>query len=709
MESGSPKGLDPVGMVKTAVVVPKSIKRLFIANRGEICRRIATSAKRLGVAVVAVTDREIPPAFLLGLVDQFVRVAEETTQVYLNGSIMVELAKQSHCDAVHPGFGFLSENAAFAQQVIDAGMIWVGPSPTSIEAMASKARARIIAVKNNFPCIEALEGFVVDDTGRAASEVKAFAKRVGYPLLIKAALGGGGKGMRLVKQDSEVEEALSRASSEALKSFADGSLVVERYLESPRHVEVQVLGDHQGRLVAIGDRDCSVQRRHQKVLEEAPAPCLTESTRRAIHQAAVVLAKAVNYYSAGTVELLVEGGAAPSPEALQKFYFLEMNTRLQVEHPVTEEVYGVDLVEWQLRIASGENLPAYFEDLPAKGHSIEARIYAEDVTQDFMPAPGPVYGLKPDVGPGIRWEIGLDTVDEVTSKFDPMVAKIVASGENRLAALDRLADALERTLMAARSTNVPLVIAAARDSLFRKGGVTTHYLKDHQKALASSIGEHRLAVQDFAAEVRAQWLAGAGTEGGGAAGLRQGTNSGVSLTQDIFAGGRDNQLTRVTNVSPAGRGFRFGSPEIHSAAIGPGTRVEMRHGYGWDAKAARERGFYLVLAQAADGTSLWVSVDGENFVWTTPKKQRVGGSSQLGVSGSEVIAPLPGKVVSVHVIAGQAVLEHERLFVMESMKMELEVKAAKAGTIEKVLVTAGQTIGQGVSLATWAQGIKTST
>ena len=429
----------------------QSIKRIFIANRGEIARRIAQTAKKLGIETVALTDKSVPPAYLADVVTKFVHVKEETTQVYLNPDLMIQYAKTSGADAIHPGFGFLSENAGFAEAVVKAGITWVGPRPGAIDAMASKATARNHAEKAKVPCLPGLNGLDLSHgESKALQELEQFASKAGFPLLIKAAYGGGGKGMRIVNKKEELAENARRAAAEAISSFGNGSLIVEKYLPAPRHVEVQVMADKHGNVCIFGDRDCSLQRRHQKILEEAPAPNIPADVRAAMHSAAQGLAGAVGYDNAGTVEFLLD----ETNRDHVSFYFLEMNTRLQVEHTVTEEVFNVDLVEWQIRVARGEELPLEFKTLKPRGHSIEVRIYAEDPGTNFFPAPGPVRAFVPSFGRGVRWEIGMDTVDEISTRFDPMISKLVCTAGDRPQAMELVAQTLERTLFAGPSRRI---------------------------------------------------------------------------------------------------------------------------------------------------------------------------------------------------------------------------------------------------------------
>jgi acetyl/propionyl-CoA carboxylase alpha subunit len=673
-----------------------SVKRLFIANRGEIARRIATTARRLGVESVAVSDRAVPPAYLLGVVTSFVSVAEESPALYLDADRMVQLAKDAGCDSVHPGFGFLSENAGFAQKVLSAGLTWVGPNPNAILAMASKGTARELAEKAGVPCIAGLNGFPLP--GREDGDfsvLEAFADATGYPLLIKAAFGGGGKGMRQVHQKSELRAAALRARSEAVSSFGDGTLICEQYLTAPRHVEVQILADCHGQVAAIGDRDCSLQRRHQKIIEEAPAPGLTPETRKALHRAAVDLARRVGYDSAGTVEFLLDWSEGSRHAALQKFYFLEMNTRLQVEHPVTEEVFGLDLVEWQIRIARGERLPEAYTQLAPRGHSVEVRIYAEDARQDFFPAPGAIAAFQPADGPGIRWESGIDAIDVVTGRFDPMIAKLVATGATREVALARLKDALERSFLAGPATNIDLLIELT-GSGFAEEPVTTHFLKDELPSLLAGIDARYEARQALASEllalIEANALAGQS--------LAPAVVDTASLTELAYSSGYGN-LKASSPAHGVGGHAASGFDASWQGAADP--RQQARAGAGLHRGVdGKQTAFWYAVLKAGSTRKFWVSLDGLTY-----SRELARASASLGTASAQttqdIVAPVPGKVIAVKVSAGDQVKAGAPVFVLESMKMEFEVKAARTGCVRTVEVKVGEQVTAGRQLATWSE------
>ncbi len=665
----------------------RKIKRLFIANRGEIARRIAGSARLLGIETAMITKHRKPPAFLVGVVDHFIQVPDETSATFLNADFMVRTAQAAGCDAVHPGFGFLSENAAFAKKVIDAGMIWVGPSPKAIEQMASKENARHIAEKAGLPCVPAVPRMNPNANAKELEEVLTAARKIGFPLIIKAALGGGGKGMRLVEKEADLLNAAKLASSEALSSFGDGSILIEKYLGAPRHVEVQVLGDQQGHVYAIGDRDCSVQRRHQKIIEEAPAPGLNPETRAAMHQAAASLAKAVGYFSAGTVEFLLDWSEATAKQkGRQNFYFLEMNTRLQVEHPVTEEVFGIDLVAWQLRIAMGEAMPESFATLTPRGHSVEARLYAEDVRNQFFPSPGIVHAFVPAQGLGIRWEIGLDAVDQITADFDPMVSKLVVHGENRMDALDRMAACLDETIFVGPETNMQLVSAICRDPVFRDQIVTTHYIGDRLQVLLDRLTK----TQDAHEETLNKWLKGMPRQGLGAS--QNHVNQIPARTRAIFmqsAPTRPECDIIITQESM----IRHREQEHLLTRVGRGLAMRS------DGEFAP---FIWADARHPEYRRTWISFAGA-AVTSTQEYHANLTHGRAGATKGDVTAPVPGKVKRILVGPGDSVSKNQTVIVLESMKMEFEVQAPKAGVVDQVKIADGAQVNADDLLITWQE------
>lgn len=443
------------------------MQKILVANRGEIALRIMRTARKMGIKTVAVyseVDRNAPhvrfadEAYLLG--------AAPSSQSYLKGDLIIEIAKKIGVDGIHPGYGFLSENAVFAQKVTDAGMIFIGPRPHSIEMMGSKLAAKEAAKKYNVPMVPGIEEAITD-----VNMAKEIGKRVGYPILIKASAGGGGKGMRVVEREEDTQEQMERAISEAMSAFGDGAVFIEKYVTSPRHIEIQVLGDTHGNIVYLFERECSIQRRHQKVVEEAPSAVLTPELRKAMGEAAVRVAQSCDYVGAGTVEFLLDDRL--------DFYFLEMNTRLQVEHPITEMITGVDLVEMQIKVARGEHLPFQQADLTIKGHAMELRVYAEDPMNNFLPSVGTLTKYRPAKGEGIRVDDGFTEGMEVPIYYDPMLAKLVTYGQTRGEAIQRMREAIAQYEVEGVATTLPFGRFVMDHPAFLSGQFDTHFVKQY--------------------------------------------------------------------------------------------------------------------------------------------------------------------------------------------------------------------------------------
>lgn len=443
------------------------MKKILVANRGEIALRVMRTARKMGIATVAVfseADRHSP----------HVRFADEavllgpapSAQSYLRGEKIIEAAKRLGVDGIHPGYGFLSENAGFARMVQEAGIAFIGPNPESIEVMGSKLAAKEAAKKFNVPMVPGIEEAITD-----VQMAKEIGRRVGYPILIKASAGGGGKGMRIVEREEDTQEQMERAISEAMSAFGDGAVFIEKYVTGPRHVEVQIMADTHGNTVYLFERECSIQRRHQKVVEEAPSAILTPEMRRAMGEAAVRVAQSCNYVGAGTVEFLVD--------STRNFYFLEMNTRLQVEHPVTEMISGLDLVEWQIRVARGEKLDFKQEDLRINGHALELRVYAEDPLNNFLPSVGKLEKYRIPEGPGIRVDGGFEEGMEVPIYYDPMLAKLVVHGATRSEAIQKMKEAIAQYEVEGVATTLPFGRFVLDHPAFVSGDFDTHFVQHY--------------------------------------------------------------------------------------------------------------------------------------------------------------------------------------------------------------------------------------
>jgi acetyl-CoA/propionyl-CoA carboxylase biotin carboxyl carrier protein len=604
---------------------------VLVANRGEISVRVARTAHRLGLRSVAVHTPPDADAMHVDAADAAVEVAS-----YLDGDALVAAARRAGADAVHPGYGFLSENAAFAAAVSAAGLTWVGPPPEAIELMGDKARAKQLAREAGVPVVPGLEG-----RDLTLDELQAFSADHGHPVVIKAVAGGGGKGMRVVRSDAELAPALDAARREAQAAFGDGRVLVERYLERPRHVEVQVLADRHGGIVHVGERECSLQRRHQKVVEEAPSPVVDSALRTAMGESAVALARACGYVGAGTVEFLVADGA---------FYFLEMNTRLQVEHPVTELVYGLDLVEQQLRVAAGEPLALVQEALVPRGHAVEARLYAEDPAAGFLPATGTILRYREPAG--ARIDSGVREGSVVGTDYDPMLAKVVVHAEDRPTALRRLDRALAELELLGVATNAAFTRALIARPDVRAGEQDTGLLERVLAELDASPPEDLLP---------AAALVAAGT---------------------------------ATPAGPWRRRFEDGEARIADGEVRVGDRrfaaaVRALGDGRWRVTLDGVSRRYAAVVDP-DEDVMWIARDGHALEARTERRAHGAGAA---VAGS-LEAPMPGVVLLVGVANGDTVAAGDVLLVLESMKMELSITAPHAGTVEGLELRQGDRVAR---------------
>ena len=475
-------------------------KKILVVNRGEIARRLFAACRELGVLSVAVYSEADAGAPWTRLADERYPLAGvSATETYLNWTAVFQIAAACGADAIHPGYGFLSENAEFAAACAERGITFIGPAPEAMRAMGSKAAARALAQAAGVPVVPGVDGAGLTDVA-----LRETADSMGYPVLIKASAGGGGKGMRVVASSAEFKDALQAARKEAKSSFGDDHVIVEKYFTEIHHVEIQVLGDQHGKVLHLFERDCSVQRRHQKIIEESPSPIVDEDLRGRMAGAAVSLAQAVNYVSAGTVEFIVDNNGG--------FYFLEMNTRLQVEHPVTELVTGLDLAVWQIRIAAGEPLPYEQSDLQQRGHALECRVYAEDPANHFLPSIGEIVWYERPSGPGIRVDDGIETGSQVTPYYDPMLAKVITWGRDRAEAVAKMKRALADTAVLGVTTNIPYLLAILEEPHFVAGDVSTNYLAEHMVdwSMVEDVTD-----EDWLVAAAVEGLMGKGRSGGG--------------------------------------------------------------------------------------------------------------------------------------------------------------------------------------------------
>ncbi len=651
------------------------IRTLLVANRGEIASRIFRTCRAMGIGTVAVYAE--PDAGLPFVREADVAVAlggSSATDSYLVIDKILGAARRGGADAIHPGFGFLSENAAFAQAVIEAGITWVGPTPSNIAAMGTKVEAKQLAAAAGVPVLPSAVAEGDDPSAWLAAAVG-----VGFPVLVKASSGGGGRGMRIVESPDQLADAVVGARREALASFGDATVFLERYLAAPRHIEFQVFGDTLGNVIHLGERECSIQRRHQKIVEEAPSPVLTDAMRAVMGGAAVGLASAIGYVGAGTVEYLYDD----TPDA-PEYFFLEMNTRLQVEHPVTECLTGTDLVRWQIDVANGLALPLTQDQVERRGHAIEIRLYAEDPANDFLPTFGPMHTYEvPEAAVGLRFENGVETGSNVTTFFDPMLAKVIAHAPTRTQAVRQLAQALRSMRIHGPVTNRDYLVGVLNDADFLAGAATTAFVETHRALLDS-----RLAVGDERAHLVAALLSGSLMRVAqdrrwsfAPIGWR---NMGVHR-QLVELADADGGVHRCTyrwispgEVTVTVDGHDHGVGVVRAEPVGSGHELVL----SIDGVTRR-----VVTAMLADHT--WCNSAAGQSTWAlVPRFPETAG----GVASGSPIAPVPGRVVALHVVEGQQVSAGDALVTMEAMKMEHKINAPADATVTEVRCAVGDQV-----------------
>ena len=656
--------------MNTAGTTTGPITRLLIANRGEIAARIIRSAHALGIATVAVYSDPDAAAPYVTLADEAVRLpGAAPAGTYLRGEEIIAAAVATGADAIHPGYGFLSENAAFARACAGAGLIFVGPAPETIEAMGDKIAAKAAMAEAGVPVLPSVT--VTDRTDLAAA-----ATEVGFPLLVKAAFGGGGRGMRLVAGPEELAGAVSSARSEAASAFGDGTVFLERFVTDPRHVEVQILGDANGNVVHLFERECSIQRRYQKIVEECPSPGVDDDLRDALTAAAVAAGWAVGYTGAGTVEFVLDREG--------NFYFLEMNTRLQVEHPVTEQVTGLDLVELQLRIAEGEPLPPQAREARISGHAIEVRLYAEDVPAGFVPTTGTLHRFSFGEAPGIRVDTGCRDGSVVSPHYDAMLAKVIAHGRTRADAARRLARALRQAEIHGLTTNRDLLAAILREPEFLAGATDTGYLTRHEPAALAAASSTATATHALAAALarQARHRAGAPVLGTMPSGWR-----------NVFSA--PQRVTYTAAGEPYAVAYRLRGDIVHADVndITLEALVRAATPDHVDLETDGTRRVYRIH-QAGAGTYVDAS-DGSTALAEVP---RFGDPTRLAPAGS-LLAPMPGLVLRVLAEPGAVVTAGQPLLVLEAMKMEQTVSAPADGVVAELRAKAGEQVSTGQILA----------
>jgi len=649
-------------------------KKILIANRGEIACRIVRTARRMGIATVVVYSDADTEALHVRLADEAVRIGPPpSAESYLKIESIVEACRQSGAEAVHPGYGFLSENPAFARALAKAGIMFIGPPPSAIAAMGDKIESKKLAREAG---VSSIPGHL--DVVANADSAVAIARGVGYPVMLKASAGGGGKGMRVAASDSEVRDGFRSAASEAKSSFGDDRIFIEKYIEQPRHIEIQVLADNHGNIVHLGERECSIQRRHQKVIEEAPSPFLDPETREAMGNQAIALARAVGYRSAGTVEFIVDQE--------RNFYFLEMNTRLQVEHPVTELVTGLDLVELMIRVAAGEPLPFPQEDIQLAGWAIEGRIYAEDPARNFLPSIGRLVRYRPPTGEGVRLDAGVLEGAEISVYYDPLIAKLTVSGADRDAAIDRLSGALDEFYIVGVQHNVSFLAAAVAKPRFRAGALSTNFIAeefpngfaspssfvepDRVILLAAALAHRRLRERETMIEGT---LVGAQVEiPEDYVILLDGREYPVSVRLD----GASYQVEVEGECRVAATDWQRGEPLLRVRVEGHVAVVQIE---------PRPGAAFRLTHRGVVRRAQVLSPRAAKLLALMPERKAQDTSRLL-------LSPMPGLLSSVIVEQGQEVKAGEPLAIVEAMKMENVLRAERDGRVARIRATPGDSL-----------------
>ena len=653
-------------------------KKILIANRGEIACRVAATARGLGLRTVAVYSDADAGARHVAECDEAYRLGPAPAQEsYLRGEAIIAIALQSGAEAIHPGYGFLSENEEFALACARAGLVFIGPPPAAIRAMGLKAQSKQLMEKAGVPLVPGYHGGEQDP-----DFLQKQADRIGYPVLIKASAGGGGKGMRVVEKAADFADALASCKREATSSFGDDAVLLEKYLQRPRHIEIQVFADSHGQCVYLFERDCSVQRRHQKVLEEAPAPGMSEERRQAMGEAAVAAAQAVGYVGAGTVEFIVDASGT--------FFFMEMNTRLQVEHPVTEAITGLDLVEWQLRVASGEPLPMAQEELAIDGHAIEARIYAENPATGFLPSIGTLSHMRMPVEDGpVRIDSGVREGDAISPYYDPMIAKLIVWGADRAAALAAMAAALRECEIAGVATNVEFLGRVIACADFASGAVDTGLIERNRAELLPTVVDLPPAVLALAAyaQLRAEQAASAAPASPWD--LRDGWRMNLTARRSLEL--KLGEVSHAVAIEYRREGMLISAAGVSSLAQGvvTGRKVVL----SWN--GARHQA-QVVAAVERGGERRTVFTGGRRF-----DLELVDPAAQFDheeEQGGGLTAPMSGKVLSVLVAPGAQVEKGTPLLVMEAMKMEHTISAPAKGRVAQVRYAAGEQVAEGAQL-----------
>jgi len=634
-----------------------SFNKLLVANRGEIACRIIRSAHEMGLTCIAIyvdADKDAP----------HVKEADQAIHLpnggYLDSSLVLEAAKKSGAEAIHPGYGFLSENASFARKVIKNGLVWVGPSPHVISVMGDKLKAKELAIKANVPTLP------------MTTSIKE-AKNIGYPLLIKAAAGGGGKGMRIVEKEKDLKESIIGAQREAKSGFNDERIFIERYVKKSRHIEIQILGDEHGNVVHLGERECSIQRRHQKIIEESPSPRISDELRKEIGKTAVELAKQIKYKSAGTVEFLFD-------DKTDEFWFLEVNTRLQVEHPVTEEVTGIDIVHEQLRIAKGEELGYVQDDISFTGHSIEARLYAEDPNNNFLPEIGTLIAFEDGWDSDARWDSGVHEGSIIGTDFDPMLAKVISYASNRTDAAAKLARTLESAHIGGVKTNRDFLVSCLRSSEFIDGNTTTDFIETVNPSRFIELSSDQI---EHVVSIAAIWI-------------QKNNRSNANILKFMPTGWTNGRLPKqsvtflLNNEEYLVR--YFFKDGIFKFDSGKHVRIHEEDAFGLDVEFDNLRHYARISMSESE---LLVHMPYGDISLKIQPRFTIPG---LEIQPGGLVAPMPGKVIDLKVKKGSKVKAGDTLVILEAMKMEHSIKASNSGVVKSLMVSKNDQVDNGALL-----------
>jgi acetyl-CoA carboxylase biotin carboxylase subunit len=659
----------------------KQIQKILIANRGEIAVRIMRTAKKMGIRTVAIYSTIDHDSLHVAFADEAFCIGQsELSETYLNISRIIETAKKANCDAIHPGYGFLAENPLFVQACHDAGIIFIGPGPKAMKVMGNKIEARDFVKKTGVPITKGVTG--------SPKELIRTAPKIGFPLLLKAAAGGGGKGMRIVYEPSELEEAIESASRQAKAYFGDETVYIEKYIEEPRHIEVQILGDEQGNVIHLFERECSIQRRYQKIIEESPSPTLNQEVRNKMGEAAVRIGREAGYSSAGTIEFLVDRNL--------NFYFLEMNTRIQVEHPVTEFVTGIDIVEEQIHIASGHKLRLSQEDISQRGHAIECRIYAEDPSNNFQPSPGLMTFYSEPGIPGIRIDTGIASGTEIKSSFDPMISKLVVWGKDRDEARLLMINALKEYIIHGIRTNVAFLSTLLQSQAFISNFISTGFCDEHLGSIIAEMEKEKKSLP-LHVPIAAYLLASLTNTLSGDSCEKPGLWQQIGFWRDLMKVRLDMEGEEVRVKIPRAMKDYYEFEILGERYIGNIDKWE-DHRLAFTVNGHD----YVAFISEDENNQGFVSVEGIMYQFRRfdllSESVSAAGMDAAGSEGGHITSPMPGKVIKINVTAGDKVKKGQVLLIIEAMKMENLIAAPVDGIIQKVNVSLNQMVETSTAL-----------